>query len=729
MFDLRRIPIVRALFPFAGGSLAGSRILHSEGMPDLALWSTQAWMLFFAALLWILLIAVFRWIGRNPGYRVYLFSFFAFTIIFVSGLLSSIVSRPVDPVLPLDQKLIIRGEITEGPKPGRSSWSYGMNVRMVACRDSVFKVRTHLKVHVKSSSIPEKGLMMPGAGETWQLYGRLAPIRNSGNPGAPDFRAIMSRKNCWYRFYPDSNADQGRGRDFPGRKIDRGRSISAARIRRAVSSHWKGHEREISLLKAVCLGDRSDLTVDLKQAYSHAGAMHLLAVSGLHIGLIWWVLYRFFSWMTRISGKELYRSLTIIILLWAFAFVSGFSSSVCRSATMFTLFTAGRLMDQRTHALNGILVSAFLLILIRPQSMMDVGFQLSYAAILGIACLYPVFRSMCSFQNRVLRRVWEATLISLSAQLSTAPLVIYYFHQIPVYSLVTSLLTVPLLSVLISIFVISVPFATSGIFCEFFNALLVKLAYLMNLLVGLIASVPGAVIGEMKLNTISLCLWMALLVVGMIMLNHRSVLPRYLMLMLTSASLCWASVTRYRCLHSSELIISHFNRASMLTFREGARVDHYCWYRDSVTSVYMKKYIAETWSRRDFQSRTIDLHQVLHEDGSITACRQVAPGMWLLGNDQRKGWFVSGASELEIKGIQFCQPELNRILAYDFVLLSKNPPVWRIPGDLLTGSGELILDGSNQMWYSVQLEHFRTDKLLNLDEYITAERGAYLKRW
>jgi len=426
MFDLRRIPIVRALFPFAGGAGVGLGVLSLDGIPDLTSLPTQVLILLALSGICIFLLVIFRRTKGIPGYKGYLFSFLAFTLCFVSGLASSIVSRPIDPGLPLDQQILIRGEITEGPKPGRNTWSYGMNVRMLCCRDSVFRLRTHLKIHMMIPSSADSAVQLPGPGETWQFYGRLAPIRNSGNPGAPDYKAIMSRKNCWYRFYPDPYMDLNIGSEVPGKEIPGERRISSYRIRRLVSSHWKGNEVEISLLKAVCLGDRSDLTNDLRQAYSHAGAMHLLAVSGLHLGLIWWVLYRLFSWMTRITGKELYRSVVLILMLWIFAFVSGFSSSVCRAATMFTLFTAGRLMDQRMHALNGILVSAFLLILIRPQAMLNVGFQLSYAAMLGIAGFYPALRSLPGIKNKILRRVWEASLVSLSAQISTAALVIHY---------------------------------------------------------------------------------------------------------------------------------------------------------------------------------------------------------------------------------------------------------------------------------------------------------------
>ena len=538
MFDLRRIPIVRMLLPFAGGSLAGYGIVHPHQVSEL---------LVTTAMMWILLVALFHRSGRKPGGREWLFLLLVFSVVFMVGFTLGTMTQPVDPGLPLKEKVMIRGVITGGPIQGAKNWSYGLKTERVCSRDSAYGIRTLLKVYLTAppDSLPKGDSLWPREGELWQFYGQLVPITNSGNPGATDFESIMTRNNCWYRFYADQNYAPRLLGKLPGKGGWKDRYIHASRIRNAVSVHWSGDGKEISLLKAVCLGDRSDLTKELKLAYTNAGAMHLLAVSGLHMGLIWLVLYHLFSWMVRLSGREIFRSLTIISILWVFAFVTGFSSSVSRSATMFTLFTAGRLMSQRMHAINGILVSAFLLILLDPSRMLDVGFQLSYTAILGIVALYPVFRRLLTIKNRILRRVWEASLVSVMAQISTTPLIIYYFHQIPVYSLITSLVTIPLLSLLIALFVISVPFMVAGIGSTLFNGVLIKLAFLINLSVEQVASIPGAVVNELNLDKMSLCLWMGILCTLMVVLNHRMALARYLLIGLVSASLCWTARCRY----------------------------------------------------------------------------------------------------------------------------------------------------------------------------------------
>jgi len=709
MFDLRRIPIVRVLLPFAGGSLAGYTVLHSHLVFEL---------LVATAILWIFQAAVFHR-SRKSGSRQWLFFLLTCSLLFFVGFATGTLTRPVNPELPFEEKLMIRGVITEGPISGTKNWSYVMETESLCCRDSTYGIRTQLKIYLASpsDSLPWVDSLWPGEGEVWQFFGQLVPVANSGNPGATDFKAILNRKNCWYRFYSDLRYAPRMLEEPFDRKRWRDRHIYAARIRNAVSDHWNGSGNEISLLKAVCLGDRSDLTKELKQAYSNAGAMHLLAVSGLHMGLIWWVLYHIFAWMVRLSGREIFRSLTIIAILWIFAFVTGFSSSVSRSATMFTLFTAGRLMCQRMHAMNGILVSAFLLILMEPSRMLDVGFQLSYAAILGIVALYPVFRRLLRIKSRVLRRIWEGVLVSFTAQISTAPLVIYYFHQIPVYSLITSLVTIPLLSLLIALFVISVPFIVAGIGSFLFNGVLIKLAFLINFSVEWVASIPGGVVTDLNLHKTNLCLWMGIICTMMVILNHRMALARYFLIGLLSASLCWTARGRYLRTHSSELVIGHFNHASIVTFREGKKVDHYCLYRDSAAFHYLEQYTSQNWNRRNFQTSIIELGSMDSMKGAISDYNVMTPGVWLLGNDRIKGWVISGT------------PEPFTGIGGDFVLLTGNPPLSHLPLELLRSSGEVILDGSNRNWYISVIERIKEERQYGFTHYNTGEHGAYMKRW
>ncbi len=707
MFDLRRIPVLRVLIPFFGGVLCGIPVLTSIQTGGLVLVSL---------LLWGLAMLIYMRQGRRPGSGKWLFSMILVLLFYMTGAGVVSIARPLDPDLPVNRWVLIRGELSETPYPARHGYSFDMDLHLLSASDSIYLVSTHLRGHF---SMPADSVM-PEAGEIWQFYGKLVPMRNSGNPGAPDFRSIMGRKDCWYHFYPSADPYAS---DVNRQVEGEGRRISPALIRRAVSGHWHGETEEVALLKAVCLGDRSTLTGELRQAYASAGGMHLLAVSGLHVGLIWWVLQHMTGWISMIFKDEKQRTAMVVTLLWFYAFLTGFSSSVCRSVTMFTFFSASRMMGQRINPLNGILVSAFLLVLIEPIRLMDVGFQLSYAAIIGIVSLQPMIRKLVRTKNRVLRWVWEATSVSLAAQLSTAPLVVFYFHQLPLYSLLTSLVAIPLLSVLITIFVISVPFISAGILENFFNFLLVKLAHLMNGFMEYISSLPGAVLDALQLDGIALFFCLQLLLLLIIFLHGRQRLPCYLFMFCLSCSLAVSSLSVLMRRSSSELVITHFRGASMVIVRDGARVDQYCWYRDSTSMEYMKQYREATWSRKVYEKQLYEPYNQDHISGKVSGVLQLGDGAWLLWGRDFGGLVLSGDLQFHMWEAVYGDSTCIRHKQPDFILLSGEPPFWALPHTRLMQDAELVIDGSNRKWYKERI-------ILEGDSvHITERSGAFVKRW
>jgi len=637
-------------------------------------------------------------------------------------------TRPLDPGLPEGDWLLVRGEVSGSPHPGPHGYCFNLKLHLFVLAGTAYPantlLRTYLSLPADSVLMADAGFLtdslLPAAGEIWQFSGRLAAIQNSGNPGGINFKSVMNRKNCWYSFYVST----GKEATVCNRRVDwAARRLSPALIRQKVSNHWHGEAEEVSLLKAVCLGDRSSLTDELRQAYAAAGGMHLLAVSGLHIGLIWWVLQYMIGWMHLLFRSEKLGTATVIGILWFYAFVTGFSSSVSRSVSMFSFFSAGRIIGIRIHPLNGIFVSAFLLVLVKPDRLMDLGFQLSYSAIIGIVSLYPLLKGLLQVKNRFLRWVWEAGSVSLAAQLSTAPLVIYYFHQVPLYSLLTSLVAIPMLSVLLCIFVCSVPFISLGILEEFFNFLLIGLARLMNRFMNLISDLPGASLDGLHLDRVTLIFWLLLLMILLITLHKRSRIPPYLILLLTSVSLIWSSWHHLKRQSSSELLICHFRGASMVIIREGIKLDYYCWYRDSTSVEYMKSYLELAWSSRIYDKHLIETEGWGNIQGSISSCIKLKEGLSILGNDQCAGLvFRKGVQEYmwgnileDSSGIHTFSP--------DFILLSGEPGLIKLQEVKSRDQVVLVLDGSNRSWYKERMGAGREGA------YLTDRSGAYVKRW
>lgn len=707
MFDLRRIPVVKVLIPLMAGIISGNLISFRISLGGLLI----------AALLgWICLLLLFMLTQRKVLSQSFIFSLWVFFLCFGLGLAMERLSRSVDPELPVGERVIVRGMVEESPSRGQTALRCEMTLQSLFTKDTSYLCRTLLQVYLD----PELDSLLPQAGESWQWTGRLYRIRNSGNPGSPDFESIMHRRDCWYRFYPAGEEDV----------VHRGQRLSVCRkkidsyyIRHFLSDRWVGDEEELALLKAICLGDRSSLTQDLRQNYGAAGGMHLLAVSGLHVGLIWWVLQGATRWMVRNARGEWYRTLAVLAFLWFYASLTGFSSSVCRSVTMFSFFSIGRMMGQRAQSLNGIFVSAMILIVIQPCRLLEPGFQLSYSAILGIVTLYPMLRSLFKLKNRILRWLWEASAVSLSAQLLTAPLVIFYFHQLPIYSLLTSIVAIPLLSLLIAVFTSSLPFILVGVFEGLFSFILTELAHLMNQIIEMVASLPGALLDERQLSTGMLVLWMLLLCLVILTLQGKSKGPGYLGIFVCSLMILLSAWNFVERCHTSRLVIYHLRGASMVSLQEGDRVDHYCWYSDSTSYAYMQKYRSELWSRQRYQNHVIETGKAVSTYGSVSACLKLAGGLWSVGNDQ---------FDFLVLGEEYTGDHLVGLLVQcadtggrlpDFVLLSGEPKLLNLEHLTEVSDIELVIDGSNRSWYRARM--FASQ----LKIYDTERQGAFVKRY
>ncbi len=202
-------------------------------------------------------------------------------------------------------------------------------------------------------------------------------------------------------------------------------------------------KEELSIAKALILGKKQDLAKSTKEVYAQAGAMHVLAVSGLHVGVIYLVLLWLLGQRNGKMAKPVMVAVIIIPALWVYAFITGLSPSVLRAVTMFSFLAMAQVINRRSNTFNTLAISAFLLLLVNPYIIMSVGFQLSYIAVIGIIFLYPIFEKLFNPDNPVLRFFWQITALSLAAQLVTSPLSALYFHRFPTYFLISNLLVIP----------------------------------------------------------------------------------------------------------------------------------------------------------------------------------------------------------------------------------------------------------------------------------------------
>ncbi|MGB4743855.1 MAG: ComEC/Rec2 family competence protein [Flavobacteriaceae bacterium] len=208
---------------------------------------------------------------------------------------------------------------------------------------------------------------------------------------------------------------------------------------------------EHALLNALLLGQRQDITADVYEDYAKAGAIHILAISGLHIGILLLILQFIMKPLLYFRHGKFVRLLIILCLLWSFAIIAGLSPSVVRAVTMFSLFAIVRGLKRTSNSLNTLAISAFILLLVRPEFCFDVGFQLSYAAVASIIIVKPVLDRWWRLKHWIGNWFLDVFKVSIAAQIGVLPLSLYYFHQFPGLFFVTNMVVIPCLIVILGL--------------------------------------------------------------------------------------------------------------------------------------------------------------------------------------------------------------------------------------------------------------------------------------
>ncbi len=286
-----------------------------------------------------------------------------------------------------------------------------------------------------------------GYGNQLLLSGNLQPIKNAGNPGSFDYKTYSLFKGITHQ----ANIRAGDYVVLPGKEINwfwQAIFTTRAWVLAALRQFIPG-QKEQALAEALLIGYRDDLDKNLVQAYSNTGVVHVIAISGLHLGIIYWLLLRLTWPLKRTARLRWLRVFLIIGGLWLFSLLAGAGPSVLRSALMFSLVALGEASSRKTNIFNTLSFSAFVLLLINPFLLWDVGFQLSYAAVLSIVLFFRPIHHLLHLPNKAANFVWTIAAVTVAAQLLTLPISIYHFHQMPFLFLIANVVAVPLSTVVL----------------------------------------------------------------------------------------------------------------------------------------------------------------------------------------------------------------------------------------------------------------------------------------
>lgn len=274
-------------------------------------------------------------------------------------------------------------------------------------------------------------------GDELLLRNKCQRINPPYNPHEFDYAQYMSNHNCWHRSYHTRDNYIKTGNKSGFWWID-----WALSIRKKMIDKFEGYfknEEALAMMSTLVLGYRATLDKELVKAFSSTGTIHVLAVSGMHVAIVFAFLSFGLRWLGRRSILRFIRLLVLLLSVWMYTFLTGFSASVLRAALMISFFIIGNNFLKDRNTLNHMAASAFFLLLFDPKYLVDVGFQLSYLAVIGIVWLSPMLIQAFNLSNTMLRKGLQAVALSCGAQLTTTPLVLYYFHLFPVYFLPANL--------------------------------------------------------------------------------------------------------------------------------------------------------------------------------------------------------------------------------------------------------------------------------------------------
>ena len=582
-------------------------------------------------------------------------------------------------------------------------------------KNKSFKAEGYVEsVIKKDTNIPCKGkllLYFSKDGFTRQLnYGdrilihkNPQLIRNSGNPGAFNYQRYAAFHQTFHHVFLKEK-DWKKLQVISEKTSRLQQLIFTARdyVLSVLRKRMEAGKDELGIAEALLIGYTNDLDKDLVQAYSNTGVVHIIAISGMHLGLIYVMLVWLFAKIPVVNRSKILQVVLILGCLWLFSLITGAAASVLRSAVMFTFIALGKNFFRQTSVYNSLAASAFVMLCFNPYFLWDVGFQLSYLAVGGIIAFQKPIYNCFYIKNKWLNKVWQLMAISLAAQLLTFPVCIYYFHQFPNLFLITNIIAVPLSGIILYAEIALIAFSWVPFVGVYIGKLVSGLVWMMNKIILWINERSFAVWDKIPATVLSTWLLYAVVIglsIWLISKNKKYVQPALLCFF---AFVLLHTYNRWQTLNQQKIIVYNVPRYQAIDFVNGT---NYQFVGDSV----------------------------LLEDGLLQNFH-LKPGRIALQLNKRKDQ-VEGFSQHEM----FYQFQRKRIMIVDkpisiavtekkinidLVIISGNPKLSISQLAQAINCNRFIFDASNPLW---KIEKWQKEcKALQLSSHAVSADGAFV---
>jgi len=392
----------------------------------------------------------------------------------------------------MTQKQIWVAEILETPKAREKS--YKVVAKLYAIDEPTFWITKKVVLYFQKDSIIENW----GVGEKVLVNTKLSLIEPPKNPFQFDYKKFMKMRGFYFTGYVGKH-------NWTKPEIERTVSIKryASYLQRFLSKKIEEAGltgSEYSVTVGILLGDDDTIEPELKASYAATGVSHILSVSGMHVGIIFMILSFLLKPLGKSRNSNYFKSVILLISVWFYINITGLSPPAVRSGAMFTFVTIGQLLRRQTNILQSLFTSLFILLVINPVLLFDVGFELSYLAMFGIVIYQQIMTEWLHPKTKFAKYLWEMVTVSVAAQLTTSPIAIYYFGQFPNYFLLTNLCVVSLSTVMMITGVATLAVSFSGFLAHWAGFLLSIEVKIMNEIIMFIEHLPGAITTNISVN-------------------------------------------------------------------------------------------------------------------------------------------------------------------------------------------------------------------------------------
>lgn len=527
-----KIPFLRIIVPLCAGVITGLAVTPNR-------------VFFIVAAIVAFTITAISFL-KKPVFYSTLYGVAFSTTMFLTGLLLYTIEK--NNITSFNtEETTISGVIDEYPVEKAKTYQIVVKLTHVSLADSILPASGSLLLYHQKEDTPQQ--FLPGD----HVVFKLSPIEitNRGNPSEFDYKFYMENQGIKYMAF--TNKANLLSHQLPKRRHLRHDAL-IVREKLIDLYEQRGIEgNQLSIIAAISLGRKDLLDPDQEETFNKAGIMHVMAVSGLHAGIVSMLVMGLLFFM---KGKwHTLRILLSILSLWCFAFITGLAPSVMRASLMFTFLNAGNLLKRPVNSVNSVLASALILIVIHPSVIFSTGFQLSYLAVLYIIIFCKYFTGLVTVKNKIVAFAWNSAVVTIIAQLGTLPLTIAVFNRFPTWFILSNVVILPIATItLIAGLLVLITFPLP--FISIFIATIANnLAWFTEYLTAKAASLPLSTINNIGMTSFE-CIFLIIVMFLTLryIINHhdRSPLPPLV------ALLCFivaGTITDYRTSRCNQLIV------------------------------------------------------------------------------------------------------------------------------------------------------------------------------